>query len=129
MSVDFLCNWVIDVAQTEKNVGSKFHYIQFEKLVLDPTTELTALGEFLGRSQIKGMKKIMRQNAIPRKNIADGPKMGQNYRWTALEKDEKVYSEAIAMIHQQGSADLVASFTKTISRYNSIWKGPLARFE
>jgi hypothetical protein len=129
MSVDFLCNWVIDVAQADKNFGSKFHFIQFEKLVLDPTTELTALGEFLGRSQIKGMKKIMRQNAIPRKNIADGPKMGQNYRWTALEKDEKVYEEAMTMIHQQGSADLVASFTKTISRYNSIWKGPLARFE
>ena len=60
---------------------------------------------------------------------ADGPKMGQNYRWTALEKDEKVYSEAMAMIHQQGSADLVAAFTKTITRYNSIWKGPLAKFE
>jgi len=128
MSVDFLCNWVIDVAQA-KNADSKFHFIQFEKLVLNPTTELEALGEFLGRAQTKGMKKIMRQNAIPRKNIADGPKMGQNYRWTALEKDEKVYSEAMAMIHQQGSADLVAAFIKTISRYNSIWKGPLARFE
>ena len=113
----------------KKNADSKFHFIQFEKLVLDPTTELTALGKFLGRSQSKGIKKIMRQNAIPRKNIADGPKMGQNYRWTALEKDEKVYSEAMAMIHQQGSADLVAAFTKTISRYNSIWNGPLARFE
>ncbi|MFM8504702.1 MAG: sulfotransferase domain-containing protein, partial [Acidimicrobiaceae bacterium] len=75
ISVDFLCNWVIDIAQA-KNDDSKFHFVQFEKLVLDPTTELKALGEFLGRAQTKGMKKIMRQNAIPRKNIADGPKMG-----------------------------------------------------
>jgi len=115
--------------QSEQYTGSNFHFIQFEKLVLDPATELRLLGKFLGRPQTKGMKKIMRQNAIPRKNIADGPKMGQNYRWTALEKDEKVYTEAMTMIHREGSADLVTAFTKTIKRYNSIWRGPLAEFE
>ena len=129
MSVDYLCNWVIDTAQSENNLASKFHFVQFELLVLEPESELARLGEFLGRTQTKGMKKIMRQNAIPRENIADGPKMGQSYRWTALEKDESVYSEAMEMINQQGSADLVSAFKKTISRYNSIWSGPLAKFE
>lgn len=129
LSVDFLCNWVMDVSQSQGSDTAKFHFIQFEKLVLDPFHEIERLGTFLGRGQTRGMKKIMRQNAIPRKNIADGPKMGQNYRWTALEKDEKVYSEAMTMIHQQGSADLVAAFKKTISRYNSMWQGPLAKFE
>jgi hypothetical protein len=129
MCVDHLCNWVIDVVHSRKDLASKFHFIQFEKLVLEPESELANLGKFLDRSETKGMKKIMRQNAIPRENIADGPKMGQSYRWTALEKDESVYSEAMEMINQQGSADLVASFKKTISRYNSIWSGPLAKFE
>jgi hypothetical protein len=129
MCVDHVCNWVIDVVHSRKDLASKFHFIQFEKLVLEPESELANLGEFLDRSQTKGMKKIMRQNAIPRENIADGPKMGQSYRWTALEKDESVYSEAMLMINQQGSADLVAAFKKTISRYNSIWSGPLAKFE
>ena len=129
LSVNFLCNWVIDVHTSKLQDNSKFHVVEFEKLVLDPDTELLALGKFLGRPRAKGMKKIMRQNAIPRKNIADGPKMGQNYRWTALEKDEKVYSEAMMMIHEQGSPDLVASFLKTISRFNSTWNGPLAKFE
>lgn len=129
MSVNFLTNWVIDVAQSKSTDKSKFYFIEFEKLVLDPDTEIKNLGEFLGRPQAKGMKKIMRQNAIPRVNIADGPKMGQNYRWTAFERDEKVYADAMTMIREQGSPELVVSFLKTITRYNSIWKGPLAKFE
>ena len=129
LCVNFLANWVMDVAQAKPVDESKFHFVQFEKLVLDPDTEISRMGTFLGRTTTRGMKKIMRQNAIPRKNIADGPKMGQNYRWTALEKDENVYEEAMQMIHEQGSPELVASFLKTIRRYNSIWQGPLARFE
>ncbi|MFM9121904.1 MAG: hypothetical protein ACKOQX_03365, partial [Actinomycetota bacterium] len=101
----------------------------FENLVLNPSDELGSLSNFLGRAQTNGMKKIMRQNAIPRKNIADGPKMGQNYRWTALEKDETVYKDAMKMVKESGSPDLVETFLRTISRYNTTWNGPLAKFE
>ena len=97
-SVNFLCNWVIDTYETKSASDECLHFIQFEKLVLDPASELQTLGKFLGREQAKGIKKIMSQNAIPRENIADGPKMGQSYRWTALEKDENVYNEAMKLI-------------------------------
>lgn len=128
LSVNFLCNWVIDSYESKSVSDDFLHFIQFEKLVLDPGSELQTLGKFLGREQAKGIKKIMSQNAIPRKNIADGPKMGQSYRWTALEKDENVYSEAMKLIEQHGSAELVQTFLKTITRFNSTWQGPLAKY-
>jgi len=129
LCVDFLCNWVIDTFGAVERDSSAFHFVQFENLVLNPSDELGSLSNFLGRTQTKGMKKIMRQNAIPRKNIADGPKMGQNYRWTALEKDETVYKDAMKMVKESGSPDLVETFLRTISRYNTTWNGPLAKFE
>jgi len=32
------------------------------------------------------------------------------------------------LIEQHGSADLVQTFLKTITRFNSTWQGPLAKY-
>ena len=128
LSVTFLCNWVIDTLETSLDHAEYLHFIQFENLVLNPISELELLGTFLGRAQTKGMSKVMRQNSIPRKNIADGPRMGQSYRWTALENDEKVYADAISAVEHQGSKEFIPPFLKTIARFNKTWDGPLAKY-
>lgn len=68
-------------------------------------------------------------NAIPRTRIADGPRIGQSYRWTAGGSDEEVYRQLADEVNREVSGPVRDEFWATVSRFNRVFPGPLAAYE
>jgi hypothetical protein len=129
MGVSRLASGVLDRVERGDAVASIAHFVPFESLVLTPQREIDRLAAYLARPITGARRRIMRMNAIPRTRIADGPRIGQSYRWTEAGSDEEVYRRLAEEIDREASGNVREEFWQVVSRFNRVFPGPLARYE
>jgi hypothetical protein len=129
LGVSRLATGVMDRVETRHRTATAAHLVSFESLVLEPSREIERLRSFLGRPITGSSRRIMRMNAIPRARIADGPRIGQSYRWTSSGSDAEVYRRLADEIDAEVSAPVRDEFWAVVERYNRVFPGPLAAYE
>ena len=110
--------------------SSNILVISFESFVMNTEDELQKLQDFLGRSHSYKIKKILKQQKIPRKRLSQG-KGHLSYGWSKSKADsEKVeYNNQLEFIHKKASEDILQEFDILIKKYNEKWPSILSNFE
>jgi hypothetical protein len=102
--------------------SSNILVISFESFVMNTEDELQRLQDFLGRSHSNKIKKILKQQKIPRKQLSQG-KGHIGYGWKKIETntEHEYYKSQIDFIYKESSKDVLDSFKLLIKKYNDRW--------
>ncbi len=114
-------------ALEEKNVN--LLVVPFESATLDTKNFLKSLEIFTGRGFSKSIKRTLKRQKIPRKNINQGlgyVKYGNVFNRNMTEKED--YKERWNSALEGGSKSNIEEFNKLIDRYNKKWPSQLNRY-
>ena len=103
--------------------------ISFESFVMNTKEELERLHLFLGRSHSLKIKKILKQQKIPRKQLSMG-KGHTSYGWSKSDagSEYEEYNNKLKFIENKGSKDILERFDALIKKYNQRWPSVLSHF-
>ena len=104
--------------------------LAFEQTVLDPQTVLTQLETFLDRKRTNRTKRVLRHQALPRKQISAG-RSTSSFSFTSkpTSTEAEIYKRITDSITSDASATAIEEFRVAISDYNARWDSPLVALE
>ena len=109
-----------------KNQDIKVLQITFENIIFDTGNSMQIIEEFIGRSHSKKLKKILRNQKIPRKNITQG-RGHSNYGWKSDNKsDYEVYKNQINYIKNNCSTKIFTNMIDIIKWYEKKYPSKLS---
>jgi len=128
-SIIFLYNLLFDSLSKIDIDKPNTLVISFESFVMNTQEELERLHLFLGRSHSLKIKKILKQQKIPRKQLSLG-KGHASYGWTKSDagSEYEEYNNKLKFIENKGSKDIIERFDALIKKYNQRWPSILNDF-
>ncbi len=104
--------------------------IPFESFVMEPQEALKNLESYLGRKHHKNIDKILKNQKVPRDQIAQG-RGHAFYGWKPGESKSEAeeYAKQMDFVSREGSKKYIEKFDSLISRYNQKWPSVLSQFQ
>lgn len=103
--------------------------VSFEDVVMRPQSTFPKIAEFLGRDLSRKTDKILTRERIPRPTITHGRAFSaHNWASDGDVTEQQVYEMEMNYIQQSASAGVLASFLKTVRKYNELWPSELNAF-
>jgi len=109
--------------------SSNILVISFESFVMNTEDELQKLQDFLGRSHSDKIKKILKQQKIPRSQLSQG-KGHAGYGWSQSKasSEKEKYNNQLEFIHEKASEDALQDFDVLLEKYNEKWPSILNQY-
>lgn len=128
-SIIYLYDWLFDSIKNGNNKYPNTLFVSFESFVMETDCELKRIEDFLGRSYSPNIKRTLKQQKIPRKQLSQG-KGHVGYGWklveTSSEKEE--YDKQLNFILKKASDEIIEEFNLLIKKYNEKWPSILSHF-
>jgi len=128
-SIIFLYDLLFSSLNDLNKRSANIMVMSFESVVMNTENELKRLQEFLGRSHSNKIKKILKQQKIPRKQLSQG-KGHAGYGWEQSEADseKEEYDNQLEFIRGKASGNALLEFNILIKKYNEKWPSILNHY-
>lgn len=105
-----------------------FLALSFESIVYDTENKLSVLSKFIGRPYGSSLKRILKNQFIPRKTLSSG-KGYSNYGWNSGSKNEELdYKSKMKIIKDNCSIINIKNFERIINDYNKNFPSILKNY-
>jgi len=130
LSISRMQKSMIDSIERLQNSSAPILVLAFEQTVLDPQTALTQLEQFLGRKRTNRTKRVLRHQALPRKQISAGISTSTfSFNSKSSSTEAENYELITNSITRNASSSTIQEFRVAISNYNAQWDSPLVALE
>ena len=128
-SIIFMYSMLLESLDSLNLDNQKIFVTSFESFVMNTKDELVKLESFLGRSHDKNIKKILKQQKIPREQLLQG-KGHAGYGWTETKADSEkdAYNNELKLIQTKASDAVLSEFNNLIQNYNKRWPSILSKY-
>jgi len=128
-SIVFLYDLLFKSLDSINVENTDFLVMSFESFVMNTENELKRLQEFLGRSHSKKIKKILRQQKIPRKQLTQGKgHAGYGFQKSEADSEKDEYKIQLDFITKNVSEAILQEFDSLIKKYNKKWPSILNQY-
>jgi hypothetical protein len=128
-SIIFLYELLFESLSTLNKESTNTMVITFESFVMNTENELKRLQDFLGRSHSAKIKKILKQQKVPRNLLSQGiGRAGYGWKKSDADSEKKEYDHKLEFIRKKASENTLLEFDKLIKKYNDKWPSILSDY-